>query len=137
MPAALVDDELWELIEPLLPRPRHPAGVPVRAAGLADVGRSAYNVGAVANGCPEKDWSVWTAFEPRVPASSVEVMRTLFELEVKANSIRDLAIVLTAAEKRDKALAALAEARALYDEKGHTVGVARVGQLHAEVAATL
>ena len=91
----------------------------------------------MANGCPEKDWSVWTAFEPRVPASSVEVMRTLFELEVKANSIRDLAIVLTAAEKRDKALAALAEARALYDEKGHTVGVARVGQLHAEVAATL
>jgi hypothetical protein len=42
-------------------------------------GRSAYNVGVVADGCPEKDWRVWTRFERRVPASSVEVMRALFE----------------------------------------------------------
>jgi hypothetical protein len=33
----------------------------------------------VAGGCPEKDRSVWTAYEPKVPASSVEVMRALFE----------------------------------------------------------
>ena len=33
----------------------------------------------MASGCPEKDWKVWAAFEPKVPGSSVEVMRTLFE----------------------------------------------------------
>src|SRR5205085_11243642 len=58
-------------------------------------------------------------------------------LEVKANSYRDLAIVLSAAAKPDEALAALAEARSLYEQKGHTVGVARVEELRAELGATL
>ncbi|TLZ36899.1 MAG: tetratricopeptide repeat protein, partial [Gammaproteobacteria bacterium] len=58
-------------------------------------------------------------------------------LEVKANSYRDLAIVLSAAAKPDEALAALAEARSLYEQKGHTVGVARVEELRAELVATL
>src|SRR4051794_17907519 len=52
---------------------------PRTGSGVADVGRSAYNVGAVASRCPEKDWKVWAAFEPKVPGSSVEVMRALFE----------------------------------------------------------
>jgi tetratricopeptide (TPR) repeat protein len=58
-------------------------------------------------------------------------------LEVKANSYRDLAIVLSAAAKPDEALGALAEARSLYKQKGHTVGVARVDELRAELDATL
>ncbi|HET8557181.1 MAG TPA: AAA family ATPase, partial [Gaiellaceae bacterium] len=58
-------------------------------------------------------------------------------LEVKANSYRDLAIVLTASGKRDEALAALAQAQALYEEKGHTVGMGVVEGLLAEWGATL
>jgi len=58
-------------------------------------------------------------------------------LEYKASSLRDLAIVLRAAGKRDEALAALEQARPLYEEKGHTVGVAEVERLRAEVGATL
>ncbi len=58
-------------------------------------------------------------------------------LEVKANSYRDLAIVLSAAGKPDEALGALAEARSLYEQKGHTVGVARVEELRAELDVTL
>jgi tetratricopeptide (TPR) repeat protein len=58
-------------------------------------------------------------------------------LEVKANSYHDLAIVLTGAGKRDEALAALEQAKALYEEKGHTVGVARVEEMRSELGATL
>jgi class 3 adenylate cyclase/tetratricopeptide (TPR) repeat protein len=58
-------------------------------------------------------------------------------LEVKANSYRDLAIVLAAADGRDEALEALGEARSLYEQKGHTAGVARIEELLSEVGATL
>jgi tetratricopeptide (TPR) repeat protein len=68
---------------------------------------------------------------------ALELGRPTDAPEVKANSLRDLAIVLSAAEKRDEALEALDEARALYEEKGHTVGVARVEALRAELVATL
>ncbi len=57
-------------------------------------------------------------------------------LEYKANALRDLAIVLSAAGRHDEALEALDEARPLYEEKGHTVGVARVAELRGELAAT-
>jgi class 3 adenylate cyclase/tetratricopeptide (TPR) repeat protein len=55
----------------------------------------------------------------------------------KADSYRDLAIVLSAAGKRDEALSALAEARAFYEAKGHTVGVANVEELRAGLVASL
>ncbi len=58
-------------------------------------------------------------------------------LEVKANSKCDLAIVLVAAGKQDEALDALAEAQALFEEKGHTAGVARVEELRSELTASL
>jgi tetratricopeptide (TPR) repeat protein len=58
-------------------------------------------------------------------------------LEMKADSFRDLAIVLAAAGKGDEALVSLAEARTLYEEKGHTAGVARVEDLRSELVATL
>jgi class 3 adenylate cyclase/tetratricopeptide (TPR) repeat protein len=58
-------------------------------------------------------------------------------LEMKADSFRDLAIVLAAAGKGDEALVSLAEARKLYEEKGHTAGVARVEDLRSELVATL
>jgi class 3 adenylate cyclase/tetratricopeptide (TPR) repeat protein len=58
-------------------------------------------------------------------------------LEVKADSYRDLAIVLSAAGRRDEALAALAQAQAFYEQKGHTVGIARVEELRAELVASL
>ena len=55
----------------------------------------------------------------------------------KGDSYRDLAIVLGAAGKADDALAALVRAEALYGEKGHTVGVARVEEMRAELVASL
>ena len=58
-------------------------------------------------------------------------------LETKANSYRDLAIVLAAAGRLSEALEALDRAQALYEAKGHTVGVARIEELRAEVVATL
>jgi class 3 adenylate cyclase len=57
--------------------------------------------------------------------------------EVKANAYRDLAIVLGAAGKRDDARDALDRARALYAEKGHTVGVANAEKLRSELLANL
>jgi ATP/maltotriose-dependent transcriptional regulator MalT len=57
-------------------------------------------------------------------------------LESKANALRDLAIVLAADRRPDEALAALGQAEVLYEEKGHTVGVARVAELRGELAAT-
>jgi class 3 adenylate cyclase/tetratricopeptide (TPR) repeat protein len=53
----------------------------------------------------------------------------------KADSYRDLGIVLAAAGKRDEAVSAFDQAQALYEQKGHTVGVARVEKLHAELVA--
>jgi class 3 adenylate cyclase/tetratricopeptide (TPR) repeat protein len=58
-------------------------------------------------------------------------------LEMKANSLHDLAIVLAAAGKRDEALAALDEAQSFFEQKGHTVGVASVEALRSELVATL
>jgi class 3 adenylate cyclase/tetratricopeptide (TPR) repeat protein len=58
-------------------------------------------------------------------------------LEVKANSFRDLAIVLIAMGKPAEALEALVRARELYEEKGHTVGVATIEELRAELVASL
>jgi class 3 adenylate cyclase/tetratricopeptide (TPR) repeat protein len=55
----------------------------------------------------------------------------------KADSYRDLAIVLAAAGKPDEALAALDRAQTLYSEKGHTVGVALVEEMRAGLGATL
>ncbi|HEY3549490.1 MAG TPA: adenylate/guanylate cyclase domain-containing protein [Gaiellaceae bacterium] len=57
--------------------------------------------------------------------------------EVKANSYRDLAIVLAAAGKQDEALDALARAKALYEQKAHVIGIARAEELRAELGATL
>jgi hypothetical protein len=58
-------------------------------------------------------------------------------LEYKANALCDLAIVLGAAGRRREALAALDEARPFYEEKGHTVGLARLDGLRAELVASL
>jgi class 3 adenylate cyclase len=58
-------------------------------------------------------------------------------LEVKANSLCDLAIVLAAAGKHEEALEALTESGRRFEEKGHTVGVARVEKLRAELVASL
>ena len=55
----------------------------------------------------------------------------------KADTYLDLAAVLAAAGKRDEALSALAEAQALYAEKGHTVGLAGVDELRSELGASL
>ena len=55
----------------------------------------------------------------------------------KADTYRDLAVVLAASGKRDDALSALAEAQALYEAKGHTVGMAEVEQMRAGVGARL
>jgi tetratricopeptide (TPR) repeat protein len=69
--------------------------------------------------------------------AAVELGRPTDALEHRAHSLRDLAIVLGAATKREEALAALAEAQALYEQRGHTVGVSRVEELRAELVATL
>ena len=58
-------------------------------------------------------------------------------LEVKANSYRDLVIVLAAAGKQDEALDALGQAEALYERKEHRIGVARIRELRSELVATL
>lgn len=57
--------------------------------------------------------------------------------DAKAAVRRDLATVLAAAGKPDEALDALGEARELFERKGHTVGVAAVEALRAELVATL
>jgi class 3 adenylate cyclase/tetratricopeptide (TPR) repeat protein len=58
-------------------------------------------------------------------------------LEGRARAVCDLALVLAAAAKSDEALAAFEVARKLYDQKGHTVGAARVDELRSELVATL
>jgi class 3 adenylate cyclase/tetratricopeptide (TPR) repeat protein len=73
----------------------------------------------------------------RLARQSLALAEPTDSLEVKANAHYDLAVVLTTAGKRDEALAALDEAAALYAEKGHTVGVARVDEMRAELGATL
>ena len=55
----------------------------------------------------------------------------------KADSYRDLAIVLAAAEKPGEALEALSASRAFYGQKGHTVGVAWIDELRSELVARL
>jgi class 3 adenylate cyclase len=73
----------------------------------------------------------------QVARAAVELGRPTDALEHRAHSLRDLAIVLGAAAKREEALAALAEAQALYEQRGHTVGVSRVEELRSELVATL
>jgi class 3 adenylate cyclase len=73
----------------------------------------------------------------RLAREAVEWGEPTDATEVKADSYRDLAIVLVAAGKRTEALEALAEAQRLYVEKGHTAGVARVEELRAELVASL
>jgi tetratricopeptide repeat protein len=73
----------------------------------------------------------------RLARDAVERGEPTDALDVKANSYRDLAIVLTAARKPDEALEALGEAQALYEQKGHTVGVANVEKLRSELLASL
>jgi ATP/maltotriose-dependent transcriptional regulator MalT len=73
----------------------------------------------------------------RLARQSLALAEPTDSLEVKANAHYDLAVVLTTAGKRDEALAALDEAAALYAEKGHTVGVARVDEMRAELGGTL
>ncbi|MGZ4289732.1 MAG: adenylate/guanylate cyclase domain-containing protein [Gaiellaceae bacterium] len=73
----------------------------------------------------------------RMAREAVELLEPTDSLEQKAGTHYDLALVLIAAGKRDEALAALDEARALYEEKGHTVGLARTEQLRSELGATL
>jgi class 3 adenylate cyclase/tetratricopeptide (TPR) repeat protein len=58
-------------------------------------------------------------------------------LEHKAHSRCDLAFVLAAAGKQDEALAAVDSAEPLFAQKGHTVGLARVEELRAEIGDTL
>jgi len=58
-------------------------------------------------------------------------------LEQKGNARYDLALVLIAANRRGEALEALDEARSLYEQKGHIVGMARVDDMRAELGATL
>jgi ATP/maltotriose-dependent transcriptional regulator MalT len=73
----------------------------------------------------------------RLAREAVELGAPTDGLEVRANSLHDLAVVLAAAGKREIALDALAEAKALYEQKGHTVGVARVEEIRTELAAAL
>jgi hypothetical protein len=54
-----------------------------------------------------------------------------------ADAVVDLAVVLAAAGKRDEALAALDEARSVYEMKGHNLALARVEKLRSELVATL
>jgi class 3 adenylate cyclase len=58
-------------------------------------------------------------------------------LEYKANALFDLAIVLAADARTNEAVAALDEARPFYEQKGHTVGIARVEELRSELVDTL
>jgi class 3 adenylate cyclase/tetratricopeptide (TPR) repeat protein len=58
-------------------------------------------------------------------------------LDAKADSRFDLAIVLRAAGKRDEAISVLDEADTLYEQRGNTVGVARVEELRSELVASL
>jgi class 3 adenylate cyclase/tetratricopeptide (TPR) repeat protein len=58
-------------------------------------------------------------------------------LEAQGNALRDLAVVLAAAGRHDEALDALEAARSRYEQKGHTVYIARVDELRAELAASL
>jgi tetratricopeptide (TPR) repeat protein len=58
-------------------------------------------------------------------------------LEYKANALFDLAIVLAADARTDEAIAALDEARPFYEQKGHTVGIARVEELRSELVDSL
>jgi class 3 adenylate cyclase/tetratricopeptide (TPR) repeat protein len=73
----------------------------------------------------------------RLACEAIALAEPTDSLEVKADACHDHALILAAAGKRDEALAALAVARSLYEQKGHTVGVARIERLRAELAASL
>lgn len=68
---------------------------------------------------------------------AVALVEPTDSLEHKATSRYDLAVVLIAGGRRDEALDVLTQARAIYAEKGHTVGVGRVEELRAELVASL
>jgi tetratricopeptide (TPR) repeat protein len=73
----------------------------------------------------------------RMAREAVALVDPTDSLEEKASSRYDLGVVLIAAGRHDEALAALDEARALYDEKGHTVGIAYVEELRSELAGSV
>ena len=73
----------------------------------------------------------------RLAREAVALSEPTDALEAKARAYCDLATVLGAAGKGDAARVALARAKALFEEKGHTAGVARVEQLRSELVATL
>jgi tetratricopeptide (TPR) repeat protein len=71
----------------------------------------------------------------RLAREAVALSEPTDALENKANALQDLATVLAAAGKTDEALDALAQARVFYEQKGHTVGVARVEKLRSGLKA--
>ncbi|HJU37291.1 MAG TPA: adenylate/guanylate cyclase domain-containing protein [Gaiellaceae bacterium] len=73
----------------------------------------------------------------RLAREAVALSAPTDSLEVKANAECDLATVLAMSGKRDEALDALARADALFAEKGHTAGGARVQEMRAGLVATL
>jgi class 3 adenylate cyclase/tetratricopeptide (TPR) repeat protein len=68
---------------------------------------------------------------------AVALVEPTDSIEHKASSRYDLAVVLIAAGKSDEARELLAEAQALCEGKGHTVGAARVKELRSDLVATL
>jgi class 3 adenylate cyclase/tetratricopeptide (TPR) repeat protein len=73
----------------------------------------------------------------RLACEAIALGEPTDSLEVKADAYHDHALVLAAATRHDEALTALAGARSLYEQKGHSVGVARIDRLRAELAASL
>jgi ATP/maltotriose-dependent transcriptional regulator MalT len=72
----------------------------------------------------------------RLAREAVALGQPTDALYVKADSLRDLAIVLIAVGRTGEALGAFDEARTFYEQKGHTVGVARIQELRSELVAT-
>jgi tetratricopeptide (TPR) repeat protein len=73
----------------------------------------------------------------RLAREAVALSEPTDALEAKADAHCDLGIVLGAVGKADEALGALDDAHRLYQEKGHTAGMARTEKLRAELVATL
>jgi len=78
-------------------------------------------------------------FEPaeRLAREAVALLAGTESPSHHADGLTDLGLVLTFAGKREAALEAFGEARSLYEQKGHTVGVARADKLRAELVASL
>jgi hypothetical protein len=53
-------------------------------------GTSVNDQSGTASGCPDADWRVWHAYSSRVPESSLEIVRTLFERICEAIQAREL-----------------------------------------------